>query len=209
MPRQRQRKGIRGRTTKSAGKIALKKVNMIIKNKELKKSDSNLSTTIGTTAVITPLSGLATGTSGSTREGNAVAFKSFLFKYSFRMNTASDANLIRVMIVQDNQVNGASFVIGDLLQDASAEHAINSPLNLDGSRRFKVLYNKVTALSIDGNQTAYREWYKKMNMYSRYSGTGSGITGIESKGLFLVYVSNVSSNIPVFVYATRLRYSDG
>ncbi len=193
----------------SAGKQALKKVNMLIKNQELKKIDNQDSTNVQSAGDVVLLSGLATGITGSTREGNAVSFKSLSFKYFITNNTTSGESICRIMIVQDNQVNGALFTIGDLLEDTGINANIVSPSNLDNSRRFRILYNKVIVTTEEVNTFAYRELYKKMNMYARYSGAGSDITGVESKGLFLVLLSNQATNQPSIEYQCRLRFSDG
>ncbi len=209
MPRQRQRKGMRRRTTKSAGKIALRKVNKILSNQEKKKIENADSTNMASTPTIIPLTLVGQGDGGAEREGNSIILKSISGKIGLRMNTAqASGNLSRLMLVFDSQVNNAQFTAGELLQDTTIGDNIVSALNLDGSQRFKVLWNKVVAMSPQGIESAYRTFFKKLNIKARYSGTSANISGVESKGLFFVFMDDNSGNQNVITYNLRIRFAD-
>ena len=112
------------------------------------------------------------------------------------------------MLVEDRQVNGAVFSANDLLESTALGTAIISPLNLDGAFRFKVHYNKVHTLSINGSKVQYKEMFKKINIRARYSNSGGTVASVLSSGLFLVAVSDETSQTPNLSFFTRIRFND-
>ncbi len=206
----RKRKGKRRRTTKSsAGVVALKKVNTILRNTEKKKLEHQASISMTAAASIVPLTLVAQGDGGAEREGNSIVIKSLSLKLGVEMNTSqTQGNLSRFMIVQDNSVNGAQFTGGELLQIDGISQNIVSALNLDNSQRFRVLWNKVVALAPNGVEAAYREKFMKFNLKARYSGTAANISGIKTHGLFFVHMSDLASDFNTLTYDIRIRFAD-
>ncbi len=193
----------------NAGKIALRKVNKLMKNTEKKFVDTDNNVSQDDTITIAPLTLIGQGDSSSSREGNKVVFKTMQLKYSWKLNTAaSSGGRMRVMIILDKQANGAVFTAGDLLASTALGTAIVSPLNLDGQFRFRVLYNKVTTLSPQGMEVAYKTLFKKINIPARYSGSGGSQSNILSQGIYILSVSDSQSNLPVLDYYARLRFID-
>ncbi len=195
---------------KHPGKLALKKVNKMMRNTEKKRIDTSVSSLASTTAIITPISLTAPGSDGDAdRIGNVIALESVLCNYSLRMNTADDFTNIRVMIIKDKQVSGSQFAIADLLQYTSSEVAVTSPLNLDGALRFKVLYDRKHSLNQGAKPNATAKFWRNLGgIKARYSGATAVIAGVKNTGLFIVFLSDKSMNQPTIVYQTRVRFSD-
>ncbi len=204
----RQRKGIRRRTTKSAGVKALKKVNKIIRNTEKKFIDNSSSGNQNNTVAITPISLAGQGDTASSREGAKLVMMSLQMKYTWKMSESATATRCRIMIVEDRQVNGATFSANDLLESTALGTVIISPLNLDGAFRFKVLYNQVHTLSDNGSKVQYKEMFKKINIKARYSNSGGTISSVLSSGLFVVAVSDETAQSPNLSFFTRIRFND-
>ncbi len=196
----------------SAGKLALRKVNNLMNNIEKKRLEQDVSTTSTTTALISALNLVAVGDTGITRTGNVITLENVLLNYSIRMNTSDDFVNMRVMIVQDNQVDGAIFAIGDLLSFTSSEKAITSPYNLDGALRFKVLYDRQHSFNQGARPNGTFKVWKKLGgakgLKIRYNGTSATIGGVLNKGIFLVHISDEATNSPVITYQTRVRFTD-
>jgi len=207
MPK-RQRKGLRRRTTKSAGVVALKKVNKIIRNTEKKFIDANSSANQSSTILITAISLAGQGDTASSREGNKIVLTSLQMKYTWKQSESANSTRCRIMLVEDRQVNGSVFSANDLLESTALGTAIISPLNLDGAFRFKVHYNKVHTLSINGSKVQYKEMFKKINIRARYANSGGTIASVLSSGLFLVAVSDETSQTPNLSFFTRIRFND-
>ncbi len=210
MPYQKRRyKRKSKKSSKSAGKLALKKVNKILSTRELKKLELDVSTTSTETALINPMNLVATGDSGIEREGNVISLENFLCNYSIRMNTSDDFCNVRVMVIQDNQVDGAAPSIGDILQYTGSEKIITSPLNLDGALRFKKLYDRVHSFNQGAKPNGAWKYYRNLGgIKMRYKGTTASISNVLNKALFFIHVSDETTNAPVITYQTRVRFSD-
>ncbi len=204
----RRKQNRRKMRSNNPGKLALAKVNKIEKQREKKFVDKDAQDSSSNTITITPITLIGQGDSASSREGNKIVLTSLQMKYTFKQSTAAIATRCRVMLVLDKQTNGAVFTAGELLQSTSLGTAIVSPLNLDGAFRFKVLYNKVHTLSSEGSVVQYSEMFKKMNIQARYSGSGGAQSNILSSGLYIVHLSDESSNTPNISYFTRVRFID-
>ncbi len=207
MPFRQRRKKFK---VKHQGKLALKKVNKLMKSIERKRIDVSASTTINTSGIIVPLSLTEPGTTGAgQRIGNKISLSSVLLNYSIRLNLSDDFTNIRVMLVKDKQVNGANFVLSDLLQYTSLETAITSPYDLDGALRFKVLYDKVHSLNAGARPNMATKTFRGLGgILARYTGSTPVISGVENTGITLVAFSDEDSNPPVFIYQTRVRFRD-
>lgn len=207
MPR-RIRKGVRKRSTKSAGVVALKKVNKIIRNTEKKFVDVDDSIFISNTFTIIPLTLVGQGDTASSREGNKIVFSSMEMKYTLKIGSAASQTRCRILIVKDKQVNESLFTANDLLQSSAQGTAIVSPKNLDNMFRFVILYDKVHSLQNTGTSVNFAKMFKRMNMPARYLSTGGAITNIASNGLFLVALSDETTNTPALSYYIRTRFID-
>ncbi len=207
MPFRRMRKHSK-RSGASAGKKALAKVNKLEKQREKKLIDLDSVDDSSDVIVINPITLIAQGDTSSSREGAKVVYTSIQMKYTFKQNTSATFTRCRIMLVLDKQCNGALFTAGDLLQTTAVGQAIISPLNLDGAFRFKVLYNKVHTLSVDGSGVQYGEMFKKINIPARYSGNGGAIGDVLSSCLYIVHMSDEASLKPKASYYTRVRFID-
>ncbi len=207
MPR-RIRKGPRKRSTRSAGVVALKKVNKIIRNTEKKFVDTDGTQAPTGTFIITPLTLVGQGDTSSSREGNKIVFSSIQLKYTIKQNTAADQSRCRVMIVKDRQVNESLFTANDLIQSTGLGTAIVSAKNRDGQFRFQIMYDKIHTLQIAGTSLNQGRYFKRMNVPARYESSGGAITNILSNGLFLVLVSDENTNPPNVSFYSRVNFLD-
>lgn len=149
---------------------------------ETKFFDTDLDATIGgisNTLEKVNLNIIPQGTTESTRIGRKVVLKKLNVKGIISLPTtataASTSTVVKVLIIQDKQTNGAAFGATDLWDTDS----ISSFNNLANSSRFRVLKTKVFVL----NSTA---------------GSGRGTTDTLSFGTVDRYFSmDVNFNIPI------------
>ncbi len=177
-------------------------------NVELKFVDIVTTPTVNTTATIHQASLLNQGDTGSTRDGSQVRVKSLLVNYSIVLHTSAVATNVRVIIVSDTQTNGALFAASDLLEDITANDAINSPYNLDNIYRFRILSDKRYALCDSGRKNIIVSKFIKLNTPMRFSDTGNGIADILSQSYAVLFISNEATNVPTVNLHTRMRYLD-
>ncbi len=178
-------------------------------NVEFKNHDvSATSIAISTTPDITQLTNLAQGDTTNTRDGASVKFVSLSFKYTLVQHADATATLVRIMLVLDRQTNEAIYTDTDLLADVTVADAIVSPRNLDNGHRFRVLYDKVHALSDSGSVVQYGKFYKKLQLKVRYDAAAALIGSITQSSLSLFIVSTEPTSTPAFTHRIRLRYVD-
>lgn len=186
-------------------------------NPELKVVDTALTTTIvPTTATITLLNGIATGTDYVNRIGRKILIKSILFRATVIPNTSNNTpagDVTRHMLLYDSQANGAAPAIGDILQNSS----INDPMNLNNRDRFKVIFDKFVTMAAAqystgtltaGSPTAKQVTvYKRCNLEQIFNNTGSSVTSIQTGALYYVVLSGFN-NQSTSLWTCRVRFID-
>lgn len=120
------------------------------------QTPATFSTTPGPIAL---LNGMVQGTTASTRVGAKISIKSVLMRvqvYSEAGETDYNNHLVRLMLVVDREAKGASPVMAELLEDATAPGCVTSPLNSLYAGRYKILWDKIfTNVSQTESQSKY------------------------------------------------------
>ena len=198
-----------------AGSDAQKAVRMAGKalslmNVEYKHHDVQISATgVSTTPIITELTNLSQGDTSSTRDGDSIKATAIMLRGICAISPVASTSQYRVMLVQDKQTNGALFTPADLLEDTTAGDNLISPLNLDNKYRFRVLYDKLHTLSVNGgNESIKWSKYINLNQHFRYGSNAGTIADLNTNSLALVTISNEPTNTPNQTVYSRLRYVD-
>lgn len=189
---------------------------------ELKFHDLNFDDAVvaAAGAISTSLNIIAQGTTESERIGRKCTLRKIGFRFEMQLGaqTAASAcnDVVRVMLVQDKQANGAvptiSGVNGIL---ASADY--QSFNNLNNKNRFRTLMDRTYDINQkagggDGTTEDYGAviksdaFYKDLNVPIEFSGATGAITEIRSNNLILLVISK--SGLATFNSKFRLRFSD-
>jgi len=160
---------------------------------------------------------VAQGTDFTNRVGRVINMSSILFRYFITPeNTASNSEgeIVRILLVYDMQSNSTTIpAITDVLNASD----VLSGVKLDNRDRFKILYDKRTAMrgvtftaaAVTGGdpQPFFKEKFFKVNLDTVYSGTGGTIGNIATGSLLLYFVGNVGSTNTLTHYC-RVRFTD-
>jgi len=160
---------------------------------------------------------VAQGTDFTNRVGRVINMSSILFRYFITPeNTASNSEgeIVRILLVYDMQSNSTTIpAITDVLNASD----VLSGVKLDNRDRFKILYDKRTAMrgvtftaaAVTGGdpQPFFKEKFFKVNLDTVYSGTGGTIGNIATGSLLLFFVGNVGSTNTLTHYC-RVRFTD-
>lgn len=176
-------------------------------NFEKKFIDTNVTDDITTTAVVTPINLLATGTDANNRIGRKIEMKSVQVR-SYLTLEANSINCARLMIVYDKQPNKATASITDILVSSS----VTSLLNMDGRDRFIVLHDEEVVMDNAQGDSAYIKIYKKLKLETVYNSTATATDTAVNTGMLLWCVvgstaagsSDIDQNTNI-----RVRYIDG
>lgn len=192
---------------------------------EKKYNDETGAFSISDSGTIRLLNGLFLGTSATTRIGQKIMIKSMQIKFQITGPDAGNTPTLnsiwlRLMVVYDDQTNGATPALSDIIEDASSSTVVLSPISMANSQRFRILYNKVcvvqsqlaTSVEVPTFSDLWDETYQKLNLETHYSNSNAGdVTDIRKGGLFLVMVAftnATSANQPGVTYYSRIRYTD-
>lgn len=172
-------------------------------NSEKKKHDAGVSETPSTSGAVTSLASIAQGDTLVQRNGNSILAKYLGIRYTVNMNASATNTILRTILVKDlQQVSDTAPTLGDVLQDVT----VNSFLDYKFPGRFSVLMDKTIQLSANGRNGHMEKINIPLNTHIKYNGTAS--TDIQKNGLYLMFVSNESANVPTISGASRLHYYD-
>lgn len=175
-------------------------------NSELKRYDYTATQNVTTTGSIVALGEISGGDDASNRDGNKVLAKYITFKYLASSNASAATTFLRVMMIVDTQNQGSAPSLSDILQVTTANSNIVSPINVDNTQRFTVLFDDHLNFSNTGSQSYDRKHYNKLNFHMTWTSTAG--SAINKNAIFLVLVSTQGVNSPSITYSSRLAFYD-
>lgn len=174
-------------------------------NVEFKQHNIDYGGTVNSTPAITQLTNIDQGDTDTTRDGSSIKITGIYLRGFARSNASTTNCIVRLIIVWDRQTNQAIYSADDLLYDSTQ---INSLLNIDNGRRFRVLWDKAINLDLSSNYIKPFAYYKKLNLHIRYDNTGNGIADLTENSLSMLAFSTAATNAPTVDINFRLRYVD-
>lgn len=185
---------------------ALKGVRYIrgLVNSEMLHKHNSGAVTINSTGTVIPLANISQGDTDAGRTGNSIFARNLLLNLDTKVNASNTGvNFLKIMLVQDNQqVGDTTPAVTDILLGAYP----NSPLNNATFGRFTILKNWKFSLDMASRPAYMISKYKKLYHHIRYNGTAD--TDIQRGGLYLLFISDQSTNAPSCDYQIRLGYHD-
>lgn len=183
-------------------------------NSEKKFHDYSLSANLDTTGLKDGCTRIAQGQDNDNRIGRSILAKSLYIKgrVTFEDDTLT-AQAVRMVIVQDRQQNGS---IPDFTGDQDGvlqSKTFYSPLNMENSNRFKILFDRVFSFSKDSTRPVQHQYFKKwikLNSHIHYSGTGSTAAEMDVNNLYILTFTdgNTTTTQSSMQGCIRLRYYD-
>jgi len=167
------------------------------------------------------LNAITQGDGESQRDGRKVILKSLQIKGMINADAVANAadppagRLIRILVVQDKQTNGAQLNSEDVIKDAGFLDVL-SMRNLQYSKRFVVHYDKVirmipTATMEDGantSSTSYAnqgfKFFKNLNVPVNFTSTTEAIANITDNSFHVIALAN-DTGCNLF-YQSRVRF---
>lgn len=188
-------------TAYTAYKMAGKALSLI--NAEEKLIDSDSSANVLNTPQFLLLNGVDLGTDNTNRIGRSIKMVSNYFRATVTKHASASTTFLRCLIVMDKQPNNVAPGITDIL----ATSTMDSPRNIDESKRFVIIKDNTYVLNAN-NPQAFIKNYRKMSEHVEYNGTGNTVASISTNSLYLVLFSTETVNFPTVNYYNRLRFID-
>lgn len=193
----------------SYGMKALKMVYNVKKllNVEHKRSIDNGTVSPSTSGDIRLMCDVAQGDGFDTRDGNSLKWEHCNMKGFVTINGSATTTTVRIMLLLDKQPNGALPTLAQILDDTGSNTPVLRPLNVNFGSRFVLLADK--QISVDANNARKNfKWFRKLNFHTKYNGTGSTITDINTNSIIMVTVSDEATNVPDISYNMQSRFID-
>jgi len=184
---------------------------------ELKYLDTAVATYACSTAgSVTYISGTSTGDDANSRDGRQIDIRTV--QLSGMIYPEDDTTVpchARVMLVLDQQPNGALATIADILAAASSD----AFMNLDNRDRFRVLAatdvvlgktsTTATQAIAGAPAAAPAKLYKRVNIRSTYKGTNGDIASAATNAILLVTIGDIAAGEAATLRAgCRIRFLD-
>lgn len=154
--------------------------------------------------LVVPLNTCAQGNGEGDRDGLSILLKSIYLRYTATSHSSATYTHLRLMLIKDQQPDGTTPAITDILETADPVSLMN---NLN-TRRFQILWTKTHDLSSVHAMIESDNKYVKVNFHTKYKSTIGGTSSLAYNGVYLVAISNQTTNNPIFRYTTRVRYLD-
>lgn len=155
-----------------------------------------------TTGLIYPLTQIAQGDTYATRDGNSVKAVSLFIRLTAVLNSSADQTFMRLCIFKDNENNGTTPAVADLLESAS--NYISPLLHTNGTR-FSVIKDHTINLTKEINAKQYKSFIR-IPHHIKFSGSAG--TDTKEGNIYLLLMSDQATNLPVVDFTTRLRFID-
>jgi len=177
-------------------------------NSEKFKHDASATIAADDAGALVHITGISQGDGEGSRTGNSIFVRNVSMKtiVSFPSGATYNTALCRVSLIMDTQqiADSAPGFAG-----SNGVYEANGPLtflNTQTVGRFKVLYSRTFVINTASRPTAILSMNKAMRHHVRYN---AGTTGdVQKGGLYLCFVSDVTSNPPLFNHNFRVSYHD-
>ncbi len=191
------------KSTRAIAKKALRKVNKINKNIEVKYFDSVSGITVDNDGNVVHLTGIAQNDLVDGRTGNQVTVTKIEGRYTIDIDPTDLSISFRIILLQDTQqVTDVAPAVLDIMQVSTPVAPINRPR----MKRFKILKQRLFTLSNSGKTMQAFTWIIKTNINVRWNGTGAG--DIQRNNLYMCLISDEAVSPPTYVHHVRLHYTD-
>lgn len=179
-------------------------------NSELKFVDISPTLTFTPGGNVSLLTQTAEGTDEGQRNGRSILAKNMKIDCQLVNNSsASNGTFVRMIYFHDRVTEGTTATTSELLQNAGS---IISPLNHDHfgpSARFRLIRDYRTTLNPSGTSNKVHTVRVPLKGHHiKYQGTGSTISDCLSGHIFVLCMSDQSSNTPGYLFNSRLQFYD-
>ena len=149
---------------------------------EKKWLDTNINQELSTTGAITPINTIGQGSDAINRIGNQVKMLGVLIKGAIGVGSTPTSAAVRVIVVYDKQTNGSTPSVSAILTTVS----MAGMLNLDYKNRYTIIADECYHVESTGQQVVPVNIYRKMNLNTQFTSTGTSIADISSGSIYVI-----------------------
>lgn len=174
-------------------------------NVEVKRHDRVVGPVNVTNAgILNNLTIIPQGDTAVQRDGISVKLMNLTIRGSLHCSSLQDASQARVIVFRGKQENGVGYGASDILETTT----VYSPKNYTERFRSKILYDERFMLNNPDGGTQQVKQFNinvKLGGHVRYS---EGSNDIEDGGVYVLYISDQATNLPIINYYSRITFTD-
>lgn len=215
--RYRRRKSTAKKVGKSVKQYVKRKFDQMVEDKTFPTIALG-STAVSTSAGYVQCNSIRNGTDNGQRIGVRIRMKKIWFSFSFNIDPTvlpaiTGGRNVRIMLVYDKQANGAVPTLTELLTNNTAGRTWDSPLEISGQKRYKILFDRnyfISPLGMSANNaTSTQVVRRSINLHNKVavynSDTFGDIRDINTGSLLMF---TAADGDVVMRYQTQLYYED-
>ncbi len=161
-----------------------------------------------TSGTIYPVSQIVQGLDYLNRVGDSIKLQSITFNYRIFKNTTATSSVVRILLVRDLDCQGATPSVGDVLQSVGTATAPLTPHDWLNRKRFTVLYDRLATVNSTGDSSFTGVFNTAHEGHILYLGTAANAASQGKGSMFVVCVSDETTNTPTIAFYSRLEFTD-
>lgn len=174
-------------------------------NAEYKYHDDDYLFTADDSGLIEFMSGITEGDDNTQRNGRSVRAKSLFLTGSVAQHASATETIVRIIVFRDKANQGFAPTVLDVLKSAD----VASPLNVDyAGNRFQILRDVRRQFSNSGTKICWIKEYIELNSHLTYIGTTGAVIDSATNALYMLAISNETTNQPGFELHSRIQFID-
>ncbi len=178
--------------------------------------DGTAGVAISTTPTVINLTNIPEGSEWYERSGNSVLGQHIEFRARIRADAATVGSTVRILLVCDKHQIGTDPVLGDVLNAGTSP--LIQPLNYAAQDRFTILYDELVTLvptAYNSGTSSYvpcrlilPSLIRKWNQHVLYGASATADSSNRKNALYLMAVSDETTNTPTLFYTWRFHFTD-
>ncbi len=204
------RRKFRTKTKKGLAKVK-KDIKWLKKNIEFKIADTvTTNISVSTTGTITPLNLIKQDIGTDERIGSEITARRIAIRGKIENTNGTPVDtLVRIILFRERRVNGVITPLAELLSFGGASIPL-SWRQMQNSDNIKVMFDTTFTMDTLTHSLIPFKLMYKLNHQVRYGGVASTIASLQTNGMFIVALSEVTAgaNAPSMDLSARYSYVD-
>lgn len=188
--------------------VGLNEIRKLINIEEKQLVTTVASTSFDTNGVIQPISRIAQGTNYTDRVGNSIKMQHIEVRGRLFKASAATTSVLRVLLVRDLDGYGTLPAVTDILETVGSATAPLTQYDFLNRKRFSILYDELLTLNSTGDSSAVFEISMPHEGHILYLGTTAAAASDGKGSLYMVFVSDETTNTPSFAFSSRIVFTD-
>jgi len=175
--------------------------------------EKNLETLVSATAFDTngtvySISTVAQGTDYTQRVGDSIRMQHIQVRWRVFKNTSATQSMCRVILFRDLDGYGTAPATGDVMQFAGVATAPLSPPDWLNRKRFAIIRDDLVTLNNTGESSVCGTWQVPHNGHILYLGTTAAAASNGKGSVYMLVISDESTNTPTIAFSSRIAFTD-